>query len=60
MVVYPEFTRYTRSGRSLFAAHVVPLLARFIGSLMVTIALAAVVGVALGSVAGFLFVVALW
>lgn len=60
MVIYPEFTRYTRSGRSLFAAHVVPVLARFIGNLLVTITIAAVVGIALGSVAGFFVVVALW
>ncbi len=60
MVVYPNFTRYARSGRSLLAAHAVPVLARFIGNLLVTIMIAAVVGVALGGVAGFLFVVALW
>jgi len=60
MVVHPDFTRFSRSGRALLAAHAVPLLTRFVGNLLITIALAAVIGVALGSVAGFLFVVALW
>ncbi len=60
MVVHPDFTRYSKVRRSLFAANVVPMLGQFVGNLMVTITLAALVGVALGSVAGFLVVLAVW
>ncbi|MEO6564841.1 MAG: hypothetical protein ABIO63_02300 [Casimicrobiaceae bacterium] len=60
MVVYPAITQHSRNRRSPFAATVLPVLARYVGNLMVTITLAAMVGVALGAVAGFLVVVALW
>jgi len=59
MVIYPAFTQ-TRGFRSSIAANAVPLVGRFVGSLMVTVVLAAVTGVILGTLAGFMVVVALW
>lgn len=59
MVIYPDFTQY-RGIRTALTAHAVPMVGRFIGNLMVTVTLAALIGVVLGTVAGFLVVVALW
>lgn len=59
MVLYPVFARY-RNGSASIAANALPLVARFVGNLLVTIALAALIGITLGGIAGFLVVVALW
>lgn len=60
MVVYPVFARHGRSLPASITAKAAPLLARFVGNLMLTILLAAVIGIALGGIAGFFVVIALW
>ena len=60
MVVYPAFARLDRNVPASIAAKAAPLVARFVGNLVLTLMLASVIGIALGGIAGFLFVVALW
>lgn len=60
MVVYPAFARHGRNVRSSIAAKAAPMVARFLGSLLLTVVLATVVGITLGGIAGFLVVVAAW
>lgn len=60
MVVYPVFARHGRNVSASIAAKTAPLVARFVGNLVLTIILAAVFGIALGGITGFFFVVASW